>query len=146
MRVTALILGILGGLAAAALGVLWFSDSKWCQENVEKCKLAGRITQAFESSSAGDAMGKADSKVAEYENKYLKERATRGTTAYVLMGCLLLGVVGGILGLKGKGKIASLVMLVGPIAGAVMVPVSLIGSGLLALGGILAFFAKPKWS
>jgi hypothetical protein len=48
------------------------------------------------------------------------------------------------MGFKGKGKIASPLMIVGPVAAAVIYPASLIGSGVLLLGGILAFFAKPK--
>jgi hypothetical protein len=66
------------------------------------------------------------------------------TASYMLIGAMVAGIVGGVLAMMGKGKIAALLMLAGAILPAIWVPKSLIFTCLLLLGGIVSFFAKPK--
>ena len=146
MRVVALIFGILGGLAAAALGAIWFSQSQLCQKRPDECQKLARLNAIVDSSGGTEKLDNLNSKLGDYENKYIKERASRGTTSYILLGCLVLGVTGGILGFKGKGKTAALIMIAGPIAAAVLQPLSLIATGVLVLGAILSLFAHPKYA
>jgi hypothetical protein len=68
------------------------------------------------------------------------------TASYMLIGAMVAGIVGGILAMMGKGKIAAVLMLAGPIVAAIWVPKSLIFTCFLLLGGIVSFFAKPRQS
>ena len=62
----------------------------------------------------------------------------------MLIGSMVAGIVGGILAMMGKGKIAALLMLAGVIVPAIWAPKSLVFTFLLLIGGIVSFFAKPR--
>ena len=66
------------------------------------------------------------------------------TAGYILMGSMVAGIVGGILAMMGREKIAALLMLAGVIVPAILAPKSLVFTGLLLIGGIVCFFVKPK--
>jgi hypothetical protein len=57
---------------------------------------------------------------------------------------MVAGIVGGILAVMGKGKIAALLMLAGAIVPAVWAPKSLVFTCLLVIGVIVIFFSKPR--
>lgn len=117
MRMLGLILGILGGVLAGFLGMKWLGDAD---------SMKGQIAIAR---SAGVNMADLDKMV---------------TAAYMLIGAMGAGIVGGILAMMGKGKIAALLMLAGAILPAIWVPKALIFTCILLLGGIVSFFAKPR--
>jgi len=117
MRVTSLIFGVLGAAAAALLGVIWFGDLNAAKELIAAMGAAGADTSEI----------------------------TKLTWAtYLLLAGGALGIAGGVLGFKGKGKLASAILIVAAVAPAVFVPKALVFTFLLGVGGIFAFFAKPK--
>ena len=65
-------------------------------------------------------------------------------TGRILIGSMGAGIVGGILAMMGKGKIAAILMLAGVIVPAILAPKSLVFTFLLAIAGIVCFFVKPK--
>ncbi|HWM24399.1 MAG TPA: hypothetical protein VNP98_06210 [Chthoniobacterales bacterium] len=117
MRILGLILGILGGLAAGFLGMKWMGDAE---------SLKGQIELARKM---GVNMGELDK---------------MATASYMLIGAMVAGIVGGIMAMMGKGKIAALLMLAGAILPAIWAPKSLVFTCLLLVGGIVSFFAKPR--
>lgn len=116
MRIAGLILGILGGLAAGFLGMKWLSDANATRELITAAR------------NLGVDMSELDSTV---------------NAAYILLGSAVLGIVGGVMAFKGKGKIAGALMLVGAIAPAIFAPKALVFTCILLIGGIVSFFAKP---
>lgn len=119
MRILGLILGILGGLAAGYLGMKWMGDANSLKASI-------------------DAARKMGVNMAELDKM--------ATASYMLIGAMVAGIVGGILAMMGRGKIAALLMFAGAILPAIWVPKSLIFTCLLLLGGIVSFFAKPRQS
>jgi len=117
MRILGLILGILGGLAAGFLGMKWMGDAESMKGQIELARKMGV-------------------NMAELDKML--------TASYMLLGAMVAGIVGGVLAMMGKGKIAALLMLAGAILPAIWVPKSLIFTCLLLLGGIVSFFAKPR--
>ncbi|HKS42514.1 MAG TPA: hypothetical protein VJX74_18015 [Blastocatellia bacterium] len=116
MRIAGLVLGILGGLAAGFLGMKWLSDANSMKELVGAAR------------NLGVDMTELDKTI---------------TAAYILLGSAVLGIVGGVMAFKGKGKIAGLLMLIGAIAPAIFAPKALVFTCILLIGGIVSFFAKP---
>ena len=117
MRIAALILGILGGIIAAALGIVWLSDYYELEKTVGMARALGADT-------------------AELDRLVY--------AAYLLLASFALGIAGGILALKHKGRVAAALMMLGPIAAGVLAPKSLVFSFLLLIGGLLAFFVKGR--
>lgn len=117
MRILGLILGILGGLLVGFLGMKWLGDA-------DKLK-----TQIALMRSAGANMAELDKMI---------------MASYMMIGAMVAGIVGGILAMMGKGKIAALLMLAGAILPAIWAPKSLIVTWILLLGAIVSFFAKPR--
>ncbi len=117
MRILGLILGILGGLLAGFLGMKWMGDAD---------SLKGQI------------------EVARKMGVNMAELDKMATASYMLIGAMVAGIVGGILAMMGKGKIAALLMLAGAILPAIWAPKSLVFTCILLLGGIVSFFAKPR--
>jgi hypothetical protein len=119
MRILGLILGILGGLAAGYLGMKWMGDANSLKASI-------------------DAARKMGVNMAELDKM--------ATASYMLIGAAVAGIVGGILAMMGKGKIAALLMLAGVIVPAIWAPKSLVFTCLLLIGGIVCFFVKPRQS
>jgi hypothetical protein len=117
MRILGLILGILGGLLAGCLGWKWLDDANHMKAMIDVAR------------SAGVSMADLDKII---------------TAAYMLIGAMGAGIIGGILAMMGKGKIAALLMLAGVIVPAIWAPKSLVFTFLLAIGGIVCFFVKPR--
>ncbi|OFW06361.1 MAG: hypothetical protein A3H96_22270 [Acidobacteria bacterium RIFCSPLOWO2_02_FULL_67_36] len=116
MRWIVLVLGVLGGLLAAALGITWISDYNRLQATVRELSSAGADLSALSG----------------------LVRA-----AYVLLVGAVLGLAGGAVALRGQGRLAAGLLLVCPIVAAVMTPKSLVGSFLLILAGGLALLVRP---
>jgi len=117
MRIVGLILGILGGLAAGALGMKWLSDAHQMRELIGAARGLGVDT------------GELDKLI---------------IAAYILLAAMVLGIIGGVLAFKGKGKIAAGLMLVGALLPVVFAPKALVFTFLLVVGGGLSLLARPK--
>jgi hypothetical protein len=117
MRILGLILGILGGLLAGCLGWKWLDDANHMKAMIDVAR------------SAGVSMADLDKTV---------------MAGRMLIGSMGAGIVGGILAMMGKGKMAALLMLAAVIVPAIWQPKSLGFTFLLLIGGIVSFFAKPK--
>ena len=117
MRIAALVLGVLGGLAAAMLSIKWLGDAAQAKESIEAVR------------AMGGSMGELDSLV---------------RAAYCLLGSFVLGIAGGVFSLKGKGKLASALLLAGAVVPAIFAAQTLIATFFLVIAAPLAFFAKPK--
>ena len=117
MRIAGLILGILGGLIAGFLGMKWMGDADSLKASIEAARKLG-------------------ANMAELDKMIM--------ASYMLIGAMVAGIVGGILAMMGKGKIAALLMLAGAILPAIWAPKSLVFTCILLLGGIVSFFAKPR--
>ena len=117
MRYAGLVLGILGGLAAGALGAKWLSDAREMSAQIETLRELGADT--------GDIT-----------------RLTIG--AWLLIGALLAGIAGGVLALMGKGKIAGGVLMASAVLPACFAPASLIFTWMLVAGAIVSFFVRPR--
>jgi hypothetical protein len=117
MRILGLILGILGGLLAGCLGWKWLDDANHMKTMIDVAR------------SAGASMAELDKTV---------------MAGRMLIGSMVAGIVGGILAMMGKGKIAALLMLAGAIVPAIWAPKSLVFTFLLVIGGIVCFFVKPR--
>ena len=114
MRIAAFILAILGGLAAAALGMTWLSDLAEYSEQLELAEQAGFSVTSLRISS------------------------------YLLLTGLLTGIAGGVLALQRKGKVAAAVLIASAAAPAALEPKALVFTFLLLVAGLLALGAKPK--
>jgi len=117
MRIVGLILGILGGLAAGALGMKWLSDAHQMRELIGAAREFGVDT------------GELDKLI---------------IAAYILLAAMVMGIIGGVLAFKGKGKIAAGLMLVGALLPVVFAPKALVFTFLLLVGGAMSMLAKPK--
>lgn len=115
MRKAGLILGIVGGLAAGFLGIKWLSDANADKAALDLMRSVGMAAEIDKIITAG----------------------------YVLLVSAVLGFVGGFMALKGKGKIAAVLMIVGAIAPVIFEPRALVFTFILLVGGLVSFFAKP---
>lgn len=127
MRITVMILAILGGLWAGMVGISWMDDAEkttaLLKKNESLLKRAGQTQKLNE----------------------LKNRASqRGTASYLLFLTLLLGIVGGVFGFRRQGKIAAGALGVGLIVPAVVAPATLAVNALLILAFCMSFFVKPE--
>jgi hypothetical protein len=114
MRIAAFILAILGGLAAAALGMTWLSDAAELEGQIELAQAAGVSLDGIV------------------------------TAGYLLILALALGIGGGVLALMRKGKVAAGLLIGAAVAPAIFEPKSLVFSFLLIVAGLLAVAVKPR--
>lgn len=128
MRIVVLILGILGGAWAGFIGGNWFKDLNQYKELLEMASQMG-----------GDS-GVGNISLFQYG-------------VYATLGAAAAGIIGGILGFKGKGVPAALLMLIvaGGAVGLMFAsgmpdigPKAAMANGGVLLAGLLAFGAKPK--
>ncbi len=126
MKVLVLILGILGSLASIGLGVKWVKDY---QAN------KGNITQV-ESLSA--QMGVQDQVKSEMQDL---DKMVKAAYAMIALGGL--AFLASLFVFK-IPKVTGLILIVAAAAPAVLVPISLIFTGLMGLAGLIAIFLKAK--
>ena len=118
MRMTCLILAIIGALCCGVLGYIWLTDYYDLKEAV-----AAGLAEYTESK-------------AEFEKV--------GIAAYLLLVAAVLGIAGGVMVFKDKCKIAAAALLAGGVLPAVFAPPSLMTGGILILAAPFGFFARPK--
>src|SRR5262249_34033332 len=112
MRIAAIILGILGGLLAAMLGVRWLGDASDMRQTIDAMRAAGADTSSIDSLVRG---------------------------GYCLLLALGLGIAGAVLTIKNNGKLAGVLMIVGAVLPVVFAGAKvLVFTSLLLLGGIFA--------
>jgi hypothetical protein len=117
MRIAALILAVLGGLFSALLAVKWLGDVNEYQRTIAA------------AAELGVDMSELNALV-------------RGS--YALLGSCVLGIVGGVLALKGKGKPAGALLLIAVVAPAIFTAKTLLTTSFILIAAILAFLSKPK--
>ncbi|MHB8064558.1 MAG: hypothetical protein ACYDG2_18310 [Ruminiclostridium sp.] len=124
MKVATIIIVIIGVLAAAGMGIFWVTDYNSAKETLAS---SDTLTQELVKASGLD--------LAQYES--------RRNSGYGL-------IIGGVLSLVSLifisklKKISAVIILLSAIVPAIILPSSLIVSFILIIGGILAFFVKPK--
>lgn len=117
MRIAALVLGVLGALLSGMLGIKWLGDASDAKAAIEAAKSLGANTAEL------DAIVRA---------------------GYGLVASLVLGIAGGVLALKGKGKAAAGALAAGVLLPAVFSMKTLLTTIFLGIAALLAFFSKPK--
>jgi hypothetical protein len=128
MRIAVLILAILGSLGSGGVGVLWLWHTARDSQGVELGRML--VEQAGVTDSA--------------MRKELAEYDRRAKTFGFLLAGFALGLVGGVLAMLGRGKSAAALLLTAVIGPAVLHPVVLIFTFLLAIAGVLALFVRPR--
>lgn len=118
MRIAAFVLGILGGLLAAFLGIKWLGDASELSQTIESLRNSGADTSQIDSMVRG---------------------------GYCLLLALVLGIAGGLLTLKDKGKLGGALMIFGAVLPAFFAGGKvLVFTFFLLLGGLFALMAKPR--
>ena len=126
MKIAVIVVVILGALASFTLGVTWLSDF-----NDYKTEIAAVNEMSAETSSDPEFL------------KALQEVETLRNCAYALIACGIIALVAVFL-MRKIGKIAAVILLATGIVPGIFSPMSLLFTSLLVIGGILAFFVKPK--
>lgn len=116
MRIAALILGILGGLASGGLGSKWLKDANEAKELLAMAAKAGADMSEMDSLIMG---------------------------AYLLMITAVVSIAGGVMAFKGKGKPAGIAMIVFALSPLLFKGAAVIFTSLTLIGGILALRSKP---
>ncbi len=138
MRISVLVVGILGALSAGALGAFWLLDCQMAKSSVEK----SRAMVALLRQGGGPLPPFLDNEVKKAED--VVQTYDRHMRAYpFLLAGLVLGGAGAALGMAGRGLSAAALLLVSAVGPAVLDPRSLIFTGLLIVAGGLAFFIRP---
>ena len=117
MRITALVLGVLGALLSGMLGLKWLGDAGQARAAIEAARSLGVDTAELD---------------------------TLVRAAYGLLAALALGLAGGVLALKGNGKAAAGALAAGVLLPAVFSLKTLITTFFLGMAALFALFAKPK--
>ncbi|HZY83414.1 MAG TPA: hypothetical protein VFE78_01175 [Gemmataceae bacterium] len=127
-----LLLGLLGAVAAVALGALWLAG---LHSQAEKLKEAEAMTQLAK------ALGEDVSTIEQARAQLGRLRVA----SYLLFGSALLGCGAALLAAFGRGLVAALCLLAAAAAPAVIEPKSLVFTAPLVLAGALSFLARtPK--
>ena len=133
MRITAIILVIIGALLSVGLGAKWLSDYNQYKDQI---KAAAQIS----SSLSADKDTAAASKEVDDSIKAVDKLRLCGI---FLIICGILSVVAVFLPSRFK-KISAAALAVLGIIPAVFSPVALVTTGFIILGGIFLFFSRPK--
>jgi hypothetical protein len=138
MRIAVLILGILGGLGAGVLGVLWLLACQKDKVVMDALRSNPEIIRIVEFGHAGG-------NPASQELAWRLREYDRRSRAYpFLLAALALGVAGGALGFLGRGFSGAALMLAAVIGPAILNPMSLMFTFLLIVGAGLSFFVRPR--
>ena len=127
MKVAALILGLLGSLAAVGLGSKWVTDYNKYESTIASMQ---ELSEQMGSGVLADSLG---------EVKKLKN------AGYALVGLGILAFLASVLVFK-LGKLSGIIMWATAIVPAIFVPKSLVFTSLLLVAGLLALLAKSKTS
>jgi hypothetical protein len=122
MKIATIIIVIIGVLATAGLGVYWVTDYNSAKEDIA----------TLSKLDMGDEV-----------QSLLDDAEKQKNSGYALMIGAALSLVAVLLIGKLK-KISAILILIAAIAPAIIYPNALIATFLLIIGGILAFFVKPK--
>jgi len=117
MRVAGSLLGMVGGVAAGLLGVKWLLDAGDVARDLDAIRALGISTAEVDRLVLG---------------------------AYLLLGALGLGVAGGVLALRGRGRPAGGLMMLGGAAPAIVAPASLAFTWILLLGAMVSYTAHVR--
>jgi hypothetical protein len=128
LRVSALILGLVGGLFAGGLGVAWLA-----QANSPEVKAMREFAAAVANEARAEEL-KAD--VARFDRLVW--------AAYFLLLAAPLGIAGGVLALLGRGKLGGALMLAAVPVPLILSVVTLMPLYFLLVGGLLALLT-PSW-
>ncbi|MBI2339967.1 MAG: hypothetical protein HYU99_06345 [Deltaproteobacteria bacterium] len=126
MKIAALIIGLIGSLAALGLGSKWVTDYNKYESTIAS------MQQMADQMGAGGAMAESLASVGKLKN-----------AGYALVGLGLLALLASILVFK-LGKLSGLVMLIAAIVPGVLAPQAFVATAVLIVGGILALLTKPK--
>lgn len=125
MKIAVIIIVILGAIASFILGITWLSDF-----NDYKAEIA--VVNEIADISSDPELSQA-----------LKDMEAMRNCAYALIACAIIALVAVFLMAK-IGKIAAAIILAAGVIPVFLSTESLLFTSLLVIGGILAFFVKPK--
>ncbi len=114
MRIAGFIIGVLGALAAGALGATWLSDAAKYQDQLEQAAALGL--------DVGNIV----------------------TAGWLLVAALVAGIVGGVFALRGKGRVAAGLMIGAAVAPGLFEPKAFVFTFLLIVAGLVSLGAKPR--
>lgn len=117
MKVAAIIIGILGALAAGALGAKWISDARSVQDKIDLIQSMGGDVSEINGLKAG---------------------------AYVLVGSLFAGIGACVMLLRNKPKHAAILMACAGALPCVFAMKALVFTWLLILAAVLSARVKPR--
>lgn len=117
MRTTASILGILGSVFGAMLGIVWIGDANEHADQLEAARQLGANTAELDAHL---------------------------TAGYLLLVGLVLGITGGVFGFKGKKMQAAGLMGLAAVLPAIWAPKTLAFTFFLVIGAGLMLASKPK--
>lgn len=116
LRISIIVLALLGALASGALGIKWISDANESAAQIETLEAMGMDTSEL--------------------NQIL-------TGAYMLLGSMVLGIAGAVAAFRRKMVPTSALLLLAGVAPALFTAKVLIFTWLLILAGLLALRLKP---
>lgn len=135
MRITAIVLVIIGMLLSVALGGKWLSDYNQYKEQIRSV--------AVLSSSFGASKDKTVSAVSTEMDKALKQVDTLRLCGFFLIIGGILSLVMVLLSAKIKNISAAALVVFGVVPG-LLSPLAFVVTFFGILGGIFVFFSKPK--
>jgi hypothetical protein len=140
MRYAAFIVGILALLATSFLAYRWTTDVLQNKDAMEKQKATIDLMRPIVEKSA-DLKGTME--LATFDLAYA-EFTARSKAWPFLVGSVVLGLLGCILVLTGRGMIAALLMFLAVILPAIFHVATLIFTGLFVIAAILSLFVRRK--
>jgi hypothetical protein len=112
MRFVVLLVALLGGLASAFVGYMWYED--W---RINSDRINADWNKIQQAKALMVALAPAEAKRMEESSEYTRAKflLRRGVAAPFFMAGLLMGVFGGILAMERRGFSAALVLLTGAV-------------------------------